>query len=68
LFPLPPPISKGNDSKDNRLVDYKEELVMTCINRENDFMKVWIMKDYNGKQCVARARRRGDRPPAKNVM
>jgi hypothetical protein len=50
LFPLPPPISKGNDSKDNRLVDYKEELVMTCIDRENDFMKVWIMKDYNGKQ------------------
>jgi len=23
---------------------------MTCIDRENDFMEVWIMKDYNERQ------------------
>jgi hypothetical protein len=40
LFPLPPPISEGNDSKDNRLVEYKEKLVMTYIDRENDFSPV----------------------------
>jgi hypothetical protein len=47
LLPLPPPASKGNDSYDIGLVEYEGKLVMTYINKESDFMKVWTMKSYN---------------------
>jgi len=49
LFLLSSPVYKGNNNKDIELVKYKEKLVMTCIDRENDFMEVWIMKSYNRK-------------------
>jgi len=49
LFPLPTPIFKGNNSKDIGLVEYERKLVKTCINGENDFIKVWVIKDYNRK-------------------
>jgi len=49
LLPLPPPASKGNDSYDIGLVEYEGKLVMTYINKESDFMKVWTMKSYNGR-------------------
>jgi hypothetical protein len=49
LFLLSSPVYKGNNNKDIELVKYKEKLVMTCIDRRNDFMKVWIMKSYNRK-------------------
>jgi len=49
LFPLLSPVFKGNDSKDIRLVKYEEKLAMICIDRENDFIEVWIMKSYNGR-------------------
>jgi hypothetical protein len=50
LFPLPLPASKGNDNKDIKLVEYKRKLTITCIDRESNFMEVWIMKDHNIKQ------------------
>jgi hypothetical protein len=49
LFSLPPPIFEGNYSKDIRLVEYKEKLVITCRDMESDFMEIWVMKSYNGK-------------------
>jgi hypothetical protein len=49
LLPLPPPIWKSNDRKDIRLVEYKRKLVVTCIDAKNDFMKLWIMENYNIK-------------------
>jgi hypothetical protein len=49
LFPPPPPISEGNDRNDIGLVEYKGQLVMTCIDRKNDSMEVWIMESYNGR-------------------
>jgi hypothetical protein len=49
LFLLSSPVYKGSNNKDIELVKYKEKLVMTCIDRRNDFMKVWIMKSYNRK-------------------
>jgi phosphopantetheine adenylyltransferase len=39
--------SKSNDINDIRLVEYKEKLNITCIDKESDFKKVWIMKSYN---------------------
>jgi hypothetical protein len=50
MFSLPSLVYEGNNNKDIGIVEYEGKLVMTCIDRENDFMKVWIMKDYNGKQ------------------
>jgi hypothetical protein len=49
LFPLPPPVFESNNNKDIELVEYKENLVITCIDKKNNFMEVWIMEDYNGK-------------------
>lgn len=49
LFPPPPPISEGNDRNDIGLVEYKRQLVMTCIDRKNDSIEVWIMESYNGR-------------------
>ena len=49
LFLLSSLVYKGNNNKDIELVKYKEKLVMTCIDRENDFMEVWIIKSYNRK-------------------
>jgi len=49
LLPLPPPIWKSNDRKDIRLVEYKRKLVVTCIDAKNDFMKLWVMENYNIK-------------------
>lgn len=49
LLPLPPPIWKSNDRKDIRLVEYKRKLVVTCIDAKNNFMKLWVMENYNIK-------------------
>jgi len=49
LFPLPPPVFESNNSKDIELVEYKKNVIMTCIDKKNNFMEVWIMEDYNGK-------------------
>jgi len=49
-FPLPLPASEGNDNKDIGLVEYKGKLIMTCIDRKSNFMKIWIMEDHNRKQ------------------
>jgi hypothetical protein len=49
LLPLPPPIWKSNDRKDIRLVEYKRKLVVTCIDAKNEFMKLWVMENYNIK-------------------
>lgn len=54
LFPLPLPSFKGNDNKDIKLVKYKEKFAITCINRESNFIEVWIIKDYNEKQWSKR--------------
>jgi hypothetical protein len=54
LFPLPLSASEGNDNKDIRLTIYKGKLVMTCIDRKRNFMKVWIMEDYDRKQWSKR--------------
>jgi len=35
LLSLPPPVFKGNDSKDMKVVKYKEKLVVTCFDGEN---------------------------------
>ena len=40
FFPFVSPTFKGNDSKDIGLVEYKEKLVLTYIDRESDFMKI----------------------------
>jgi len=32
-----------------RLVEYKGKLVMTWIDRESNFMEVWIMEDHDRK-------------------
>ena len=40
FFPFVSPAFKGNDSKDIGLVEYKEKLVLTYIDRESDFMKI----------------------------
>jgi F-box interacting protein len=50
LFPLPLPTSEGNENKDVKLTEYKGKLTMTCIDRERNFMEVWIMKDHDRKQ------------------
>jgi len=50
MFSLPSPAYEGNNNKDIEIVEYEGKLVMTCIDRENNFMEVWIMKDYNGRQ------------------
>ena len=50
LFPLPLPSFKGIDNKDIKLVKYKEKFAMTCINRESNFIEVWIIKSYNERQ------------------
>jgi len=50
LLPLPLPASEGNDNKDVRLTKYKGKLVMTCIDRERNFMEVWIMEDHDRKK------------------
>jgi hypothetical protein len=50
LFPLPLPASEGNDNKDIKLTNYKGKLVMTCIDRERNFMEVWIMEDHDRKK------------------
>lgn len=49
IFPFPLLIYEGNDSKYIDLVKYKGKLFMTCIDREDDFMEVCIMKSYNKK-------------------
>jgi len=49
LFSLPLPVSEGNDNKDIGLIEYKGKLVMTYIDKESNFMEVWIMKDHNRK-------------------
>jgi F-box interacting protein len=54
LFPLPLPTSKDNDNKDIRLTDYKGKLAMTYIDRERNFMEVWIMKDHDRKRWSKR--------------
>jgi F-box interacting protein len=53
LFPLPLSTSEGND-KDIRLTDYKGKLAMTCIDREKNFMEVWIMEDHDRKRWSKR--------------
>jgi hypothetical protein len=35
LLSLPPPVFKGNDSKDMKVVKYKEKLVVTSFDGEN---------------------------------
>jgi hypothetical protein len=50
LVSTSPTIFKGNDGKDVELVKYKGKLAMTCIDRESDFMEVWIMESYNERQ------------------
>jgi hypothetical protein len=50
MFSLPSLVYEGNNNKDIGIVKYEGKLVMTCIDRENDFMEVWIMKDYNERQ------------------
>jgi hypothetical protein len=50
LFPLPLLASEDNDNKDIRLTEYKGKLSMTCIDRESNFIEVWIMKDYDRKR------------------
>jgi hypothetical protein len=54
LFPLPLLASEGNDNKEIRLVKYEEKLVMICIDRESNFMEVWIIEDHNEKQWSKR--------------
>jgi len=49
LFSFPPPVFKGIDNKDIRLVKYKGKLAIPCTDRENDFMIVWVIDNYNGK-------------------
>ena len=49
LFPLLLPISESNGNKDVRLTEYKGKLAMTWIDRESNFMEVWIMKDHDKK-------------------
>jgi F-box interacting protein len=51
LFPLPLPASEGNDV---RLTEYKGKLAMTSIDRERNFMEVWIMEDHGKKQWSKR--------------
>jgi F-box interacting protein len=51
LFTLSLPASEGNDV---RLTEYKGKLAMTCIDRERNFMEVWIMKDHDRKQWSKR--------------
>jgi len=50
LFPLPLPASEENDNKDIKLTEYKGKLAMTCIDRESNFVEVWIMKDHDRKR------------------
>jgi len=47
----------GNDSKDIGLVKYEGKLVMMCIDRESDFIKVWIIEKYNKRQWESRKSR-----------
>ena len=49
MFPLPLLASEGNDNKDTRLTEYKGKLTMTWIDRESNFMEVWIMEDHDKK-------------------
>jgi len=50
IFPFPLLVYEGNDSKYIGFVEYKGKLSMTCIDREGDFMEVWIMESCNKKQ------------------
>jgi hypothetical protein len=52
LFPLPLLASKGNDNKEIGLVEYEEKLAMTCIDRESNFMEVWIIVKNNGTRGI----------------
>jgi F-box interacting protein len=54
LFPLPLLASKDSDNKDMELIEYKGKLVMTCIDKESNFMELWIIKDHNRKQWSKR--------------
>jgi hypothetical protein len=49
LFPYPLSASEGNDNKDIKLTKYKGKLAMTCIDKDNNFMEVWIMEDHDKK-------------------
>jgi len=49
LFPYPLSASEGNDNKDIRLTKYKGKLAMTCIDKDNNFMEVWIIEDHEKK-------------------
>ena len=40
LFLLPPPVYECNDNKDIVLAEYEGKLIITCIDRDNDFMEV----------------------------
>ena len=54
MFPLPLLASKDSDNKDMELIEYKGKLVMTCIDKESNFMELWIIKDHNRKQWSKR--------------
>jgi len=50
MFSLPLPVSEDNKSKDIALVRYKGKLAITSIGREDSFMELWVMENYDRKE------------------